>query len=77
MMARGMPPADLVELGRVPLTQAEALRLAAAPWKNPAARNSKKIEWQSWAQAKYRRLSRPAPGGQSSAQDKPAAHRTP
>ena len=77
MMARGMPPADLVELGRVPLTQAEALQLAAAPWKNPAVRNSKKIEWQSWAQAKYRRLGRPAPGGRISAVANPAAHTAP
>jgi ABC-type Fe3+ transport system substrate-binding protein len=56
VMARGRRPADLVELGRVPLTEPEALQLAAGPWKDPATRNLKKIEWQKWARAKYRRL---------------------
>jgi spermidine/putrescine-binding protein len=56
VIARGMRPADLTELGRVPLTEAEALKLAAGEWKDPAARNRKKIEWQTWARAKYRKL---------------------
>ena len=56
LIARGLPPADLAELGRAPLTEAEALALAAGAWKEPTARNLKKIEWQSWAQQKYRRL---------------------
>jgi hypothetical protein len=32
------------------------LKLAAGEWKDPAFRNRKKIEWQGWAQAKYRGL---------------------
>jgi ABC-type Fe3+ transport system substrate-binding protein len=56
VIARGLPPDALVELGRVPLTEQEALKLAAGPWKDPATRNLKKIEWQNWARAKYRRL---------------------
>ncbi len=56
IIARGMLPGDLVELGRVPLTQEEALQLGGGPWKDPALRNAKKIEWQNWARAKYRKL---------------------
>ena len=56
VVARGLPADALVELGRVPLTEREALQLAAGPWKDPATRNRKKIEWQNWARAKYRRL---------------------
>lgn len=48
---------DRLEFGRAPITEAEALQLAAGPWKNPAFRNQKKIEWQTWAQKKYRALS--------------------
>jgi ABC-type Fe3+ transport system substrate-binding protein len=61
-IARGPTDADLAELGRVPLTESEALKLAATTWKDPAVRNAKKIEWQSWAQEKYRRLARGAAG---------------
>ena len=74
MVARGMPPSDLVELGRVPLTQPEALQLAGAPWKNPALRNAKKIEWQIWAQAKYRRLRLSTTDRRTSAEGPPSAH---
>lgn len=56
IIRRGLPEAELAELGRVPLTEQGALELAAKEWKNPAARTLKKIEWQSWAQEKYRRL---------------------
>jgi hypothetical protein len=38
------------------LAEAEALRLAAGAWKDAVARNQKKIEWQTWAQRKYRKL---------------------
>lgn len=54
--ARGAREADLLELGQAPLTDTEALQLATGAWKNPAVRTLKKIEWQSWAQRKYRRL---------------------
>ncbi len=56
VIARGLTAGDLRELGRTPLTEAEALALAGGDWKNPAVRNQKKIEWQTWAQAKYRKL---------------------
>jgi len=56
IIARKLPPADLAELGRMPLSEAEALALAKGEWKDPALRNRKKIEWQNWARAKYRRL---------------------
>jgi spermidine/putrescine-binding protein len=49
-------PADLRALGRAPLTAADALHLAETAWPDPAVRNRKKIEWQSWAQEKYRRM---------------------
>ncbi len=56
VIARGRLPADVAELGRTPLTEAEILKLAAKEWKDPAVRNRKKIEWQSWAREKYRKL---------------------
>lgn len=56
LIARKLPPADLAALGQMPVTETEALQLAAGPWKDPAVRNQKKIQWQSWARAKYRRL---------------------
>lgn len=60
VIKRNIPDSDLADLGRVPLTEAEALKLATGDWKNPAVRNLKKIEWQSWAQTKYRRLTQKA-----------------
>jgi spermidine/putrescine-binding protein len=56
VIARGRQPADVIALGRVPLGEQEALKLAAREWKDPAVRNRTKIEWQNWARAKYRRL---------------------
>jgi ABC-type Fe3+ transport system substrate-binding protein len=56
VIARGMRAEDLDELGRMPLSAAEALTLSSGQWKDPAARNRKKIEWQTWARAKYRKL---------------------
>ncbi len=56
IIARGMRPQDLAELGQVPLTEQEALKLAAGPWKDAAVRNRTKIEWQTWARDKYRSL---------------------
>jgi ABC-type Fe3+ transport system substrate-binding protein len=63
LIARRLPEADLQELGRMPVTEAEVLQLAAAPWKDPALRTRKKTEWQTWAQHKYRELTRGAPRG--------------
>jgi ABC-type Fe3+ transport system substrate-binding protein len=59
LIRRGMPPERLAELGRVPVTDAEALALAKEGWKDPAVRNRKKIEWQTWAQLKYRHARSP------------------
>lgn len=56
VIARGRRPADLAELGRPPLSEAEALKLSSTDWRNPAIRNQKKMEWQNWARAKYRKL---------------------
>ncbi len=56
IIRRGQSAADCVALGRAPLTEAEALALAKTSWKDPAFRNRKQIEWQTWAQQKYRRL---------------------
>jgi spermidine/putrescine-binding protein len=56
VVAGGLRPNDLAELGRAPITEKEALKLAAGPWKDPAVRNLRKIEWQKWARAKYRKL---------------------
>jgi iron(III) transport system substrate-binding protein len=51
---RGITLPELARLGRAPLAEAEALALARGLWKDPASRNRKKIEWQTWAQNKYR-----------------------
>jgi ABC-type Fe3+ transport system substrate-binding protein len=56
MIRRGLTAADRAELGRMPVTEAEASKLSAGPWKNAVVRNQKKIEWQTWAQQKYRRI---------------------
>ena len=56
VIGRGLQPADLNELGRMPLTEAEVLELARKTWNDPAVRNQKKIDWQVWAQRKYLKL---------------------
>ncbi len=56
MIRRRLPEADRAELARMPVSETEALQLSAGPWKNPVVRNQKKIEWQTWAQQKYRRI---------------------
>jgi iron(III) transport system substrate-binding protein len=56
VIGRGLLSEDLAELGCMPVTEAEALELARTAWKDPVQRNQKRITWQSWAQAKYRRL---------------------
>jgi ABC-type Fe3+ transport system substrate-binding protein len=67
IIARGLSPNDLAELGKTPLTEADALKLAKGAWKDPAVRNLKRIEWQVWAQAKYRKLAHAGPPAVSSA----------
>jgi hypothetical protein len=56
VIRRGLQPEDVAELGSVPLTEEQTLKMAAGEWKDAAFRNRKKIEWQSWAQSKYRGL---------------------
>ena len=58
VISRGLRAGDLAELGRVPLTEADALRLARGEWKKPEIRNRTKTEWQTWARDKYRRIAR-------------------
>lgn len=55
---RGRRSEDRARLGRMPLGQEEARQLAGGVWKEPARRNQLKIEWQTWAQRKYRDLAR-------------------
>jgi ABC-type Fe3+ transport system substrate-binding protein len=56
IIARQLPPEAVRELGRPPLGEKEALELAKGAWKKPAVRNRMKIDWQSWAEEKYRRI---------------------
>lgn len=56
IISRNLPAPDLVELGSMPLSESAALQLATGPWKDPSVRNLKKIQWQTWAQRKYRKL---------------------
>jgi hypothetical protein len=56
VIRRGSTATDLQELGRLPLSETEAMQLATGPWRDPVIRNRKKIEWQTWAQEKYRKL---------------------
>jgi hypothetical protein len=57
VLRHGSTPADLQTLGRTPIDATAALELAKGSWKDPAVRNQKKIQWQQWAQEKYRTMS--------------------
>ena len=61
VLDRGNSEADQRRLGQMPVSEREALTLARGGWKDPARRNQKKIEWQTWAQRKYRDLARGEP----------------
>jgi hypothetical protein len=56
VIRRGLRESDRHELGRTPITEPEAMQLAGVPWKDAVVRNRKKIEWQTWAERKYRRI---------------------
>ncbi|MGB9601840.1 MAG: ABC transporter substrate-binding protein, partial [Limisphaerales bacterium] len=58
VIKRGCSQEEIKILGSVPLTEQQALQLAAKEWKNPAFRNKTLIEWQVWAQQKYRFLAK-------------------
>jgi spermidine/putrescine-binding protein len=57
--ATGDRPERLKELGAVPLTEKQAAELAKGDWQNAEVRQRTKLDWQRWAQAKYRRLAVP------------------
>jgi ABC-type Fe3+ transport system substrate-binding protein len=54
----GDPAAQRQDLGSVPVTEKQAAELAQTGWQNAELRQQTKLEWQRWAQAKYRRLAR-------------------
>lgn len=56
VVRRGMQESDLRELVTVPMTEAEVFALGSGGWKTNSVRLQKRIEWQSWARDKYRRL---------------------
>lgn len=56
MIRRGSAAALRKDLGTMPVTEEEAAKLAGDPWKDPGFRNRLKLEWQTWAQTKYRRM---------------------
>jgi len=58
VIQRGLRPADLAELGRVPITEAEARELSGQPWRDPSIRHARKTDWQIWAQKKYQAIAR-------------------
>lgn len=55
-ITKGSRKTAIAELGAPPISEADALKLARTDWKQPAIRNRKKIEWQTWAENKYRRI---------------------
>lgn len=58
VVQRGATAPLVAELGIMPLTEAEAAALAKGGWQSAEFRQQTKLEWQRWAQAKYRRLAR-------------------
>lgn len=61
IIRRGCKPEEISLLGSVPIAENEALRLAVSDWKNPAFRNKMQIQWQVWAQKKYKLLAQKNP----------------
>lgn len=52
---RGSKPAEIAALGKMPVTEAEALALAAK-WEDEVLRNKKINEWTELARAKYKKI---------------------
>lgn len=50
------PPADLDKFCAVPVTEAEAMALATGRWREPLFRARQTIEWQRWAERKFREM---------------------
>ena len=58
-LADGLTEQEWRTLGAVPISEAEALDLAANQWKDPAFRNQTLNEWGQFAREKYRRNLKP------------------
>lgn len=58
LIRRGLAADELKSFCSPPLTEEEAMSLAAGRWKDAAFRNRQQIEWQRWAAAKYRAIVR-------------------
>jgi ABC-type Fe3+ transport system substrate-binding protein len=56
MIRDGQTESRLEELAIPPVTAEEARLLALGGWKKPEIRNQKRIEWQTFAQQKYRHI---------------------
>ncbi|MEW6157454.1 MAG: ABC transporter substrate-binding protein [Verrucomicrobiota bacterium] len=55
---RGAKAADRAALGQTPISESETMNLARESWKDAGVRVHRRIAWQTWAQEKYRRLTR-------------------
>lgn len=56
IIQRGAVASERAALGRMPISESEALSIAKSDWKDASYRNRQKLAWQIWAQEKYRRL---------------------
>jgi hypothetical protein len=56
VIRRGSVPAEVADLGTVPLTAAQALEFGKSTQTEARLRQRIKLDWQAWARAKYRRL---------------------
>jgi len=61
MIRRGQIEAERAELGRMPISETAGHDLSQGPWKDASFRNRTKLQWQAWAQDKYRALAERAP----------------
>ncbi len=57
VIRRGSPAAEVADFGAVPLTELEVTALGRRTGLDARVRQRMKLDWQKWAQAKYRRLS--------------------
>ena len=69
----GRPAADRAVFGQTPISETVAVEIADGSWKDAAFRNRTKLQWQTWAQRKYRSLARGlSPAAPLSADDEEA-----
>ena len=57
--AHGLTEQEWERLAAMPVSAAEAFKIAQTQWKDPAFRNQKLIEWTQFARAKYQRRTNP------------------